>query len=186
MAETLETVIEVIRGIQKDARAGGPVKRPQSPMIVMRTPKGWTGPKEVDGKKSEGSWRSHQVPFSDLASNREHIMLLENWMKSYKPEELFDEVGALKPELAAVAPKGNQRMGANPHANGGILLKELRMPDFRDYALDLPKPGVVTAEATRVAGVFLRDIMKFNQVPQTSVCLARMRRLRTGSARFLK
>ncbi len=166
MAETLETVIEVIRGIQKDARAGGPVKRPQWPMIVMRTPKGWTGPKEVDGKKSEGSWRSHQVPFSDLASNKEHIMLLENWMKSYKPEELFDEVGALKPELAALAPKGNQRMGANPHANGGILLKDLRMPDFRDYALDLPKPGVVTAEATRVAGVFLRDIMKFNQVPR--------------------
>ena len=166
MAETLDTVIEVIRSIQKDARAGGPVTRPQWPMIVMRTPKGWTGPKEVDGKKSEGSWRSHQVPFSDLASNKEHIKLLENWMKSYKPEELFDEVGALKPELAALAPKDNQRMGANPHANGGILLKDLRMPDFRDYALDLPQPGVVTAEATRVAGVFLRDIMKLNQGPR--------------------
>ncbi len=166
MAETLDTVIEVIRSIQKDARAGGPVTRPQWPMIVMRTPKGWTGPKEVDGKKSEGSWRSHQVPFSDLASNKEHIKLLENWMKSYKPEELFDEVGALKPELAALAPKDNQRMGANPHANGGILLKDLRMPDFRDYALDLPQPGVVMAEATRVAGVFLRDIMKLNQGPR--------------------
>jgi xylulose-5-phosphate/fructose-6-phosphate phosphoketolase len=166
MAETLDTVIEVIRSIQKDARAGGPVTRPQWPMIVMRTPKGWTGPKEVDGKKSEGSWRSHQVPFSDLANNKDHIKLLENWMKSYKPEELFDEVGALKPELAALAPKGNQRMGANPHANGGILLKDLRMPDFRDYALAVSKPGLVTAEATRVAGVFLRDIMKLNQGPR--------------------
>ena len=166
MAETLDTIIEGIYSIQKDARAGGPVKRPQWPMIVMRTPKGWTGPKEVDGQKSEGSWRSHQVPFSDLASNKEHIKLLENWMKSYKPEELFDEVGALKPELAALAPKGSRRMGANPHANGGILLKDLRMPDFRDYALAVPKPAVVTAEATRVAGVFLRDIMKLNQEPR--------------------
>jgi xylulose-5-phosphate/fructose-6-phosphate phosphoketolase len=163
MAETLDTVVEEIRGIQKDARAGETAKRPQWPMIVMRTPKGWTGPKEVDGKKAEGFWRSHQVPFSDLATNEEHIKLLESWMKSYKPEELFGADGALKPELAALAPKGNRRMGANPHANGGILLKDLRMPDFRDYALALPKPGVVAAEATRVAGVFLRDVMKLNQ-----------------------
>jgi xylulose-5-phosphate/fructose-6-phosphate phosphoketolase len=162
MAETLDTVVEEIRGIQKDARAGETAKRPQWPMIVMRTPKGWTGPKEVDGKKAEGFWRSHQVPFSDLATNEEHIKLLESWMKSYKPEELFGADGALKPELAALAPKGNRRMGANPHANGGILLKDLRMPDFRDYALALPKPGVVAAEATRVAGVFLRDVMKLN------------------------
>jgi xylulose-5-phosphate/fructose-6-phosphate phosphoketolase len=163
MAETLDTIVEEIRSIQNDARAGQGTQRRRWPMIVMRTPKGWTGPKRVDGKKTEGHWRSHQVPFADLASNPEHITLLENWMKSYKPEELFGESGEFKHELAALAPKGTRRMGANPHANGGILLKELRIPDFRDYAVDVPKPGVVYAEATRVAGGFLRDVMKLNQ-----------------------
>jgi xylulose-5-phosphate/fructose-6-phosphate phosphoketolase len=163
MAETLDTIVEEIRDIQKEARTSQAIKRPRWPMIVMRTPKGWTGPKEVDGKKTEGTWRSHQVPFADLATNKDHIKLLENWMKSYEPEELFTDQGALKPELAALAPKGNRRMGANPHANGGILLKDLRMPDFRDYAIAVDKPGVVTAEATRVAGVFLRDVMKLNK-----------------------
>jgi xylulose-5-phosphate/fructose-6-phosphate phosphoketolase len=163
MAETLDRIVEEIRDIQKEARTSQAIKRPRWPMIVMRTPKGWTGPKEVDGKKTEGTWRSHQVPFADLATNKDHIKLLENWMKSYEPEELFTDQGALKPELAALAPKGNRRMGANPHANGGILLKDLRMPDFRDYAIAVDKPGVVTAEATRVAGVFLRDVMKLNK-----------------------
>jgi xylulose-5-phosphate/fructose-6-phosphate phosphoketolase len=162
MAKTLDTIIEEIRGIQKEARAGQAIKRPRWPMLVLRTPKGWTGPKEVDGKKTEGTWRSHQVPFGDM-SNKEHFKLLENWMKNYKPEELFTDKGALKPELAALAPKGNRRMGANPHANGGVLLKDLRMPDFRDYAVTVDKPGVLSAEATRVAGIFLRDVMKLNQ-----------------------
>ena len=163
MAETLDRIVEEIRDIQKEARTSQAIKRPRWPMIVMRTPKGWTGPKEVDGKKTEGTWRSHQVPFADLATNKDHIKLLENWMKSYEPEELFTDQGAVTPELAALAPKGNRRMGANPHANGGILLKDLRMPDFRDYAIAVDKPGVVTAEATRVAGVFLRDVMKLNK-----------------------
>jgi xylulose-5-phosphate/fructose-6-phosphate phosphoketolase len=130
---------------------------------VLTTPKGWTGPKEVDGKKIEGFWRSHQVPFADMAENKEHLKLLEDWMKSYKPEELFSETGEFKPELAELAPKGNRRMGANPHANGGVLLKDLRMPDFRNYAVAVPKPGVVFAEATRVLGSFLRDVMKLSE-----------------------
>jgi xylulose-5-phosphate/fructose-6-phosphate phosphoketolase len=162
MARSLDTIIEEVRGIQKQARAGQAIKRPRWPMLVLRTPKGWTGPKEVDGKKTEGTWRSHQVPFADM-SNEARIKLLENWMKSYKPEDLFTDKGTLKPQLAALAPEGNRRMGANPHANGGILLKDLRMPDFRDYAVAVDKPGVVSAEATRVAGVLLRDVMKLNQ-----------------------
>jgi xylulose-5-phosphate/fructose-6-phosphate phosphoketolase len=163
MAETLDRVIEEIKAIQREARANRSSSRPQWPMIVLRTPKGWTGPKEVDGKKTEGSWRSHQVPFGDMAANKEHVRLLEDWMKSYKPDELFDHNGELKPELAELAPKGNRRMGANPHANGGVLLKDLRMPDFREYAVDVPKPGVVSAEATRLLGRFLRDVMKLNE-----------------------
>jgi xylulose-5-phosphate/fructose-6-phosphate phosphoketolase len=131
-------------------------------MIVLRTPKGWTGPKEVDGKKTEGSWRSHQVPLSELKEKPGHLKLLEQWMKSYRPEELFDERGTLIPELADLAPTGARRMGANPHANGGILLKDLRMPDFREYAVAVPKPGQTRAEATRVMGNFLRDVMQHN------------------------
>jgi xylulose-5-phosphate/fructose-6-phosphate phosphoketolase len=163
MAATLEAVMGEIQAIQSKAREGesGSTERPTWPMIVLRTPKGWTGPKEVDGKKSEGSWRSHQVPFSDM-SKPEHIALLENWMRSYKPEELFDANGRILPELAELAPIGARRMGANPHANGGLLLKDLHMPDFRDYALPVEKPGVTSAEATRVLGGFLRDVMKLN------------------------
>ncbi|MDI6792052.1 MAG: phosphoketolase family protein [bacterium] len=162
MASTLETVINEIRAIQAEARANGLAKRPQWPVIILRTPKGWTGPKEVDGLKTEGSWRSHQVPFADMAGNPDHITLLEEWMKSYKPEKLFDESGKLIPELAELAPKGERRMGANPHANGGVLLKNLKMPDFRDYAVEVPFPGQVFCEASRVLGYFLRDVMKLN------------------------
>jgi len=163
MAATLETAIEEIKAIQQDARTNGFTKRPQWPMIILRSPKGWTGPKEVDGKKTEGFWRSHQVPFAELASKPDHIKLLEDWMKSYKPEELFDENGKLIDELAQLAPKGHRRMGDNPHANGGILLRDLKMPDFRDYAVEVTNPGTTFAEATRVMGQFLRDVMKRNQ-----------------------
>lgn len=162
MAETLDTVLVEIKAIQDAARNDGATERPLWPMIVLRSPKGWTGPKEVDGKKTEDFWRSHQVPFSDTASNPEHVSLLESWMKSYQPEELFDEEGKLIPELAALAPTGARRMGSNPHANGGTLLRSLRMPDFRDYAVDVVHPGESEGESTRVMGVFLRDVMKLN------------------------
>jgi len=162
MAKTLERAVREIRAIQKEARTKRKVDRPIWPMIVLRTPKGWTGPKSVDGLRTEGFWRSHQVPFSEMAEKPDHVRLLEEWMKSYKPEELFDEAGALKPEIAALAPEGNRRMGANPHANGGILLKDLLMPDFRNYAVKVQAPGTPTAEATREMGKFLRDVMKKN------------------------
>ena len=162
MAATLDQIVEEIRHIQSEARSKGFKKRPAWPMIILRTPKGWTGPKEVDGLKTEGSWRSHQVPLANLAENPKHLVVLEQWMKSYRPEELFDEAGKLIPELAELAPKGNRRMGANPHANGGLLLRDLKLPDFRDYAVDVPVPGTVTAESTRVTGDFLRDVMKLN------------------------
>ena len=162
MAETLDAVIAEIKATQNDARTSGIAKRPRWPMIILRTPKGWTGPKEVDGLKTEDFWRSHQVPLSEMATKPDHVKLLEKWMKSYRPEELFDENGKLLPKLADLAPKGDRRMGANPHANGGLLLKDLKMPDFRDYAVDVPKPGQLVAEATRVMGAFLRDIMKLN------------------------
>jgi len=163
MAGTLDAVIEEIRKIQSDARTKGFTHRPTWPMIILRTPKGWTGPKEVDGKPTEGSFRSHQVPMTGLADNPEHLKLLEAWMKSYKPGELFDADGKLIDELADLAPKGQRRMGANPHANGGLLLKDLKLPDFRDYAVPVPEPGSVIAEATRVQGSFIRDVMKLNQ-----------------------
>jgi xylulose-5-phosphate/fructose-6-phosphate phosphoketolase len=163
MAATLDQVLADIRKIQRDAREHGFKERPRWPMIILRSPKGWTGPKEVDGKPAEGSWRSHQVPLSGLADNPKHLKQLEQWMKSYKPQELFDQDGRLRPELAALAPKGEHRMGANPHANGGKLLCDLKMPDFRDYAVAVPKPGAVTGEATRVMGTFLRDIIKCNE-----------------------
>jgi len=162
MAKTLDHVIKEIQEIQHRARRLGDTLRPTWPMIVLQTPKGWTGPKVVDGKKIEGTWRSHQVPLSELATMPYHVKLLEKWMKSYKPSELFDSHGRLKKELAALAPKGSKRMGANPHANGGVLLRDLRIPDFRTYAVDIPTPGTVTAEATRIMGCFLRDIMKLN------------------------
>jgi xylulose-5-phosphate/fructose-6-phosphate phosphoketolase len=162
MAETLDTVIAEIRAIQDKARKGQTAARPRWPMIIMRTPKGWTGPKEVDGKKVEGTWRAHQVPVAEMAQKPEHIRILEAWMKSYKAEELFDKAGTLIPELAALAPEGDRRMGANPHANGGLLLKDLKIPDFREYAVKVPSPGATIAEATRVMGQFLRDVMKLN------------------------
>lgn len=162
MAATLDTVIEEIKAIQREARIHGFTKRPQWPMIILRSPKGWTGPKEVDGKKAEDYWRSHQVPFAEMASKPEHVLLLEEWMKSYKPEEAFNEHGKLIDELAELAPKGQRRMGDNPHANGGILLRDLKMPDLRNYAVEVPKPGATIAEATRVMGKFLRDIIKLN------------------------
>jgi xylulose-5-phosphate/fructose-6-phosphate phosphoketolase len=162
MAAALDDAIGEIRRIQEKARATGDATRPRWPMIVLRSPKGWTGPKEVDGKASEGTWRSHQVPFTDMASNPDHLKLLEDWMRSYRPEELFDESGRLRPELAGLAPQGSRRMGANPHSNGGTLLRDLRMPDFRAYAVDVPAPGAADAEATRVMGMFLRDILKLN------------------------
>jgi xylulose-5-phosphate/fructose-6-phosphate phosphoketolase len=162
MAATLDRVFDEIREIQEHARGGRLAARPRWPMIVLVTPKGWTGPKEVDGKKTEGFWRSHQVPLSGLAQNPEHLKLLERWLKSYRPGELFDECGRPRPELTALAPSGERRMGANPHANGGLLLKALRLPDFRDYAVDVPKPGQAVAEATRVMGRYLRDVMKLN------------------------
>jgi xylulose-5-phosphate/fructose-6-phosphate phosphoketolase len=161
MAQALDTVVAEIKRIQADARANGSAERPRWPMIVLRSPKGWTGPKEVDGKKTEGYWRSHQVPMADM-SHPGHVQLLESWMKSYKPQELFDPTGKLVPELAELPPKGDRRMSANPHANGGLLLKDLKLPDFRDYAVDVPRPGATAAEATRVMGTFLRDVMKRN------------------------
>jgi xylulose-5-phosphate/fructose-6-phosphate phosphoketolase len=163
MAETLDTVVGEIARIQEDARAHGVLERPRWPMIVLRSPKGWTGPKVVDGKQVEGSWRSHQVPLAGLAGNPEHVRQLEAWMRSYRPEELFDERGTLVPELAALAPRGDRRMGANPHANGGRLLRDLALPDFRAYAVDVPAPGARIAESTRVLGRFLRDVMRLNE-----------------------
>jgi xylulose-5-phosphate/fructose-6-phosphate phosphoketolase len=162
MAAAIDEVIGEIRDIQGRARAGGPVERPRWPMIVLVTPKGWTGPKEVDGQPVEGTWRSHQVPLAGLAENPEHLRALEQWMRSYRPEELFDDDGALRPELAALAPEGDCRMGANPHANGGLLLRDLELPGFRDYAVDVPAPARTSSEATRVLGAFLRDVTRAN------------------------
>ena len=163
MAATLETVIVRIRDIRKEARSSPAPECPRWPMIVFESPKGWTGPRQVDGLKTEGNWRSHQVPLAQLAEKPEHIRVLEDWMKSYRPEELFDDNGTLRPEIAALAPEGERRMGANPHANGGLLLNDLRCPDYRQYAVDVPKPGGVRAEATRVFGSYIRDVMKLNE-----------------------
>jgi len=162
MAQALDLVIAEIKEIQSQARNNGVRTRPRWPMIILRSPKGWTGPKEVDGNKTEDYWRSHQVPFSDTQTNPEHVKLLEEWMRSYKPEALFDDNGTFLSEFAELAPQGNKRMGANPHANGGVLLKNLIMPDFRDYAIDVPRPGQDLVESTRIMGYFIRDVMKLN------------------------
>ena len=163
MAAALDAALGEIAAIQKQARARGqPPVLPRWPMIVLVTPKGWTGPAVVDGKQSEGSWRSHQVPFSDLATNPSHVALLEQWLKSYRPDELFDAAGRLLPELKALAPEGERRMGANPHANGGLLLKDLVLPDYRAFAVPVSHPGGSMAESTRVLGEYLRDVMELN------------------------
>jgi xylulose-5-phosphate/fructose-6-phosphate phosphoketolase len=161
MAATLDVILNEIKVIQQDARTHGFRQRPHWPMIILRTPKGWTGPEAVDGKQTENSFRSHQVPMGEM-DKPGHLAILETWMQSYRPAELFDEQGRLKPELAALAPTGERRMGANLHANGGVLLRDLRMPDFRDYAIEVPAPGAVEASATRVQGQLIRDVMKLN------------------------
>ncbi len=165
MAATLDVVVKEIAGIKARAAAAvdGAVERPRWPMIVLRSPKGWTCPPIIDGKKTEGSWRSHQVPMGEMHENPAHVALLEEWMKSYRPEELFDERGALVEHVAALAPRGTRRMSANPHANGGLLLKDLRLPDFREHAVEVTAPGAVDAESTRIMGKFLRDTMKQNE-----------------------
>ncbi len=163
MAAALDNALGQIRTIQAEARANGDADRPTWPMIVLRSPKGWTGPKMVDGLPVEGTFRSHQVPLSDPAKNPEHLEQLEEWLRSYRPEELFDEAGRLRPELAELPPEGERRMGANPHANGGLLMKELRMPDFRDYRVEIPSPGAVEAADTLVLGGFLRDVVRLNE-----------------------
>jgi xylulose-5-phosphate/fructose-6-phosphate phosphoketolase len=162
MAHTLDTIIEEIHLIQNDAHAGRSSGLPTWPMIILRTPKGWTGPKVVDGKPVEDTWRAHQVPVTSFTSHPDHVKILEEWLKSYRPEELFDGNGKLIPELTELVPSGERRMGANPHANGGLLLKDLVMPDFREYAVKVTKQGIETAEATRVLGSLLRDVMKRN------------------------
>jgi xylulose-5-phosphate/fructose-6-phosphate phosphoketolase len=165
MAATLDAVIEEIHAIQAQARRNAPAtpgERPIWPMMILRTLKGWTGPKTVDGRPVEGTYRAHQVPIPEAKTNTQHLKQLEQWMKSYKPEELLDADGKLRPELAELAPQGPRRMGANPHANGGVLLRDLMMPDFRDYAVEVAHPGTSIAEATRALGRFLRDIMKQN------------------------
>ncbi|HET7882853.1 MAG TPA: phosphoketolase family protein [Acetobacteraceae bacterium] len=162
MASTLDKVVAEIRRIQHDARQSGSAERPLWPMIVMRTPKGWTCPKEIDGRRTEDYWRAHQVPMGEMHDNPEHVRILQDWMQSYQPTEQFDETGRLRPELAELAPQGDRRMSANPHANGGLLLRDLRLPDFRDYAVTVSEPGAAVAEATREMGRFLRDVMKLN------------------------
>ncbi len=162
MAATLDRIVEEIHAIQKHARDTGDITRPRWPMLVLKTPKGWTGPKEVDGKKTENFWRSHQVPMGEMHGNPKHVRILEEWMRSYRPEELFDADGRLRAEIADLAPRGERRMGATPYANGGLLMRSLCLPDFRTYAVDVPSPGAVDGEATRVMGQFLRDVMKEN------------------------
>ena len=162
LAATLDTVVAEVQEIQRRARVDGVTERPRWPMIVLVTPKGWTGPKVVDGLPVEGTWRAHQVPLANLATNPEHLRQLEAWMQSYRPEELFDAAGALVPELAALAPTGDRRMGANPHANGGRLTRDLALPDFRGYAVAVRDPGATDGEATRVLGTWLRDVMRDN------------------------
>ena len=162
MAAALDDVLDDVDRIRKAARSGKDATRPRWPMIVLRSPKGWTGPKSVDGQQTEGTFRSHQVPLSDVRAKPDHLAQLESWLKSYRPEELFDASGAPLPEITALAPVGPRRLSANPHANGGLLLRDLSLPDFRDYAVDVPEPAATTGEATKVLGTFLRDVIKNN------------------------
>jgi xylulose-5-phosphate/fructose-6-phosphate phosphoketolase len=166
MAQTLDRVVESIREIQHGARAQGRTERPRWPMIVLNSPKGWTGPKEIDGKPIEGNFRSHQVPITDPATNPSHLQLLEQWLRSYRPQELFDERGRLRPELKELAPQGERRMGANPQTNGGRAPRDLKLPDFADYATDVPRPGVTGIGDTRVLAPFLRDVARMNDEPR--------------------
>lgn len=161
MATTLDAIVADIRRIQRDARANGFSKRPRWPMVILRSPKGWTGPTVVDGQPTEGTFRSHQVPMGEM-NKPGHLDLLENWLRSYRPHELFDDAGKLRSELAELAPKAERRMSANPHANGGLLLRDLQLPDFAGYAIEVPTPGGVDAEATRIQGQFIRDVIKLN------------------------
>src|SRR5438445_10904534 len=160
MAHTFNRILDDIRSIQHAARGGTSAELPAWPMIILRTPKGWTGPKIVDGKPVEDTWRAHQVPLTDFAKHPDHVRMLEEWMRSYKPEELFDKGGKFVPELAELAPSGTRRMGANPHANGGLLLRDLSIPDFRNHAFKVTKPGTEFAESTRALGQLLGDIMR--------------------------
>ena len=181
MASTLEQCILEIRSLQQHARSTGDTTRPRWPMIVLRSPKGWTGPKEVDGHKVEDFWRAHQVPVLDPATNKRSLKIVEDWMRSYKPEELFDANGTLIPELQELAPSGERRISANPHANGGLLRKELELPDFRDYAVKLKAPGSMYAPPTDVLAHFLAEVMRRNM--NSFVSSARTRRPPTGSRR---
>ena len=162
MAATLEHCVLEIRKIQEEARRSGEAVRPRWPMIILRSPKGWTSPREVDGHYLEGFWRAHQIPLGDIATSPSHLKVLENWMRSYKPEELFDQGGRLVPELKALAPKGIRRMSANPIANGGLLRKPLNMPDFRSFAVDVKKPAETLASNMSTLGTFVREVMRSN------------------------
>ena len=182
MATVLDEAVEEIASIQRAARVEGRTERPRWPMIVLRTPKGWTGPKVVDGLPAEGTWRSHQVPLAEVRTNPEHLAQLEEWLRSYRPDELFDEHGALAAELAALPPKGDRRMSANPHANGGLLLEDLALPDFRDYAVAVDKPG----DDVQRGDARARRLPPRRDRPQHrigSACSDRTRRHRTGWAR---
>src|ERR1700744_5410586 len=163
MAEMLDKMLDEIAAIQKSARQDGKKERPRWPMLILKTPKGWTGPKEVDGKPVEGTWRAHQVPFAELHEKPDHLKILEDWMRSYKPEELFDEKGAFREDLADIAPKGRLRMGMNAHANGGLLWQPLKVPSFRNFAVKIDSPGATTAESTRVLGKMLHAVMEANK-----------------------
>jgi len=165
MAAVMDQVMDEVADIWHRARSEGDRSRPAWPMIVLRSPKGWTGPKEVDGLRTEGSFRSHQVPLAGMRENPKHLRQLEDWMRSYKPEELFTEGGGLRPDIATLSPRGERRMTANPKTNGGLVRRDLRLPDFRDYAVDVPAPGRTSSEATRELGKFLRDVIKLN--PET-------------------
>ena len=184
MAAVMDEVIGEIQAIQRTARDGSRGAsgddRPRWPMIVLRTPKGWTGPKEVDGLPSEGTFRSHQVPMGEVRTNAAHRAALEAWLRSYRPDELFDDRGALVPDLAELPPRSYRRMSANPHANGGLLLKDLALPDYRDYAVPVEAPGASSSEATRVLGTFLRDVV--DRTARRSGSSARTRPSRTGLA----